>query len=62
MLTDKQIKTQATKRANQSCYDDFNPPETVIAECSDGVWRRKVEWDQKGERKWFRLSPWEKIN
>lgn len=51
-LTDKQIKTQATKKEFRRVFDNFClPGRDIIASCSDGTYRRKF-WQNLNRFGW----------
>jgi hypothetical protein len=54
IMTDKQIKIKATKAEYRRVYENMNlPPHTIVAECSDGTWKRDA-WTSPGRFGWGR--------
>ncbi len=58
MKTDKQIKSEATRKHKYSVFEHMNNPHDIFADCSDGMWVRKL-WKNINRFGW---DKWEKVN
>ena len=55
--SDRSIKLEATKREYRRVYDDMClPARDIVAECSDGMWRRRA-WQGLNQFGW---GTWER--
>jgi putative addiction module killer protein len=45
---DKKKKTRATKFEKYRVFENMNNPQDIIAECSDGIWIRKLWMNADG--------------
>ena len=53
-MTDRQTKTEATKKEYKRVYDNYNlPPRDILAKCSDGIWKRYA-WQDVNRFGWYR--------
>lgn len=57
MKTDRQIKMEATKKEYKRQSENLDLPKSIIAECSDGIWKRQA-WSFLGSFGW---EKWKKI-
>lgn len=50
--TDSKIKEMATKQARNVVIENMNSPQDIFAECSDGMWVRRVWKNPNGYFGW----------
>lgn len=51
-FTDRQIKSQATMAEKKRVFENMNSPQTIYAECSDGMWIKEVWKNPNGRFGW----------